>query len=1025
MARRHHKNKKLTAAPAEAPLSAEHTPLPETDTTEAPSSYDEEDEALEAFGPERDEIFFEEEPKPFAVSVREILDEYRSDSTPARYAMAVELGEADDWEVYLGPPSEVQGEPIYPRDGREVQSILHATWSAANPPEEAYPRTGDHHRGIDSSPLEEPPSTAASGGYAAPAVPGWMDILKEYRMNPGLYDAQDESSAERGQRAMTQMDGKPDMELEAGLSSDAVVDADGLPLGIRPLTQRHAEAQPARSSGHLSVEDILAEFHGYAPAEPVEERPKPVEPETEPIPAPKRRSRRASMEEEARSLFSSVLHRTPEPEAESGEALPEEPPVENEAPAPAPESVSAVEDFEVHLPPEAQLPMEEPVQIDIDEVDSAGDASEEAPPRLSPLDGLKARVRGFGRKKKARAPAESQPEPEGSREHIEGAEDEDVSPAAYAVDDEYESEEPDTAAFPSFGEYLTGLVSGLLIRVRGLGGSNTGETMEADEEDLGPEVKPAAASHYYGSFVTSLRLRFRIGLGLWLVLAYISLGLPASGMLRTVEVASGMCLGLQLGIMLLSLDVISNAIINLSRGRFGADALAVLSCLLTSIDALVVLLDGFGSPQIPLCLISSFSLLGVLFSSLLSARGLRKALRVPAIGKRAFSITAEAELTDKTITLVKSSRPVSGFVRRSEEAAPDETAYNRAAPLLLILAFLMSLVAVLVKKSTGDLLFVLTAILAPAVPVTALLCYALPFFVGSERIFSSGAAIAGWSGLCDIGSSHNLIVTDRDLFPEHNVEIDTIRIFADEPSEKIIAYAGSMISASGAGIASCFAELMERNNCSMCQIEDFEFLTGGGFRGRIEGQMVLCGGTELMRLMNVRIPYRLVGKTSVLLAIDGVLYGIFNMKYEPNPTVRRALIGLIRSNRHPVFAIRDFNVNPEMLHETFDVATDGYDFPPYVERFTISEAQPSAERKIAAVLCREGLGPLVHMADTGRSMYITIRINLMISLLASVIGVFAVFFQLLTAGTISMAALFLYAIVWILPVAIVSLFVRF
>ena len=48
----------------------------------------------------------------------------------------------------------------------------------------------------------------------------------------------------------------------------------------------------------------------------------------------------------------------------------------------------------------------------------------------------------------------------------------------------------------------------------------------------------------------------------------------------------------------------------------------------------------------------------------------------------------------------------------------------------------------------------------------------------------------------------------------------------------------------------------------------------------------------------------------------------------------------------------------------------------------------------------------------------------MISLLASVIGVFAVFFQLLTAGTISMSALFLYALVWLIPVVLVSL-IRF
>ena len=337
----------------------------------------------------------------------------------------------------------------------------------------------------------------------------------------------------------------------------------------------------------------------------------------------------------------------------------------------------------------------------------------------------------------------------------------------------------------------------------------------------------------------------------------------------------------------------------------------------------------------------------------------------------------------------------------------------------------MSLVVVLVKKSPSNFLYVLTAVLAPAIPVTALMNYAMPFFIGSQRIFTSGAAIAGWSGLCDIGSSHNLIVTDRDLFPENSVEIGTIRIFADVPSEKIVSYAGTMICASDSGLSGCFSDLMERNGCTMRRVEGFEYLSGGGLQGTIDGQTVLCGGMELMRLMNVRFPYRLVSKTSVLLAIDGVLCGIFNIKYEANPTVKKALVGLIRSNRHPVFAIRDFNVNPEMLHETFDVATDGYDFPPYMERFAISEARPAENRKIAAVLCREGLGSLVHMADTGRNMYLAIRINLMISLLSSVFGVFAVFFLLITTGTVGLPSLLLYTLIWIVPITLISLFLRF
>ena len=579
--------------------------------------------------------------------------------------------------------------------------------------------------------------------------------------------------------------------------------------------------------------------------------------------------------------------------------------------------------------------------------------------------------------------------------------------------------------FPSFGQYVSSLITTALYRLRGTSGESGSVTMDTEGEDLGPEVAPAAASKYYASFVPSLKIRFRISLALLAVLAWISLGLPVSGMLRTVRVAAGMCLALQLTIMLLNLDVITTAAINAVRLRFGADSLAVLCCVLTSFDALAVALDAFGSPHMPLCLLSSLSLTGVLYSSYLSARGLRKALRVPSIAKRCYSVTGETALKGKGITLIKTDRPIAGFVRRTEEAAPDETFFLRAAPALLVLCLLFAVILAAARHAGSDFLYLLTALLTPAVPVSALLCFALPFFIGSNRIFYSGAAVAGWSGLSDVGRSQNLIITDRDLFPEGSVEIDTVRIFADADPERILSYAGTMIMASGSGIAPCFAELMNRNGGTMRHVENFEYLPGGGMKGVIDGSTVLCGGTELMRLMNVRIPYRLVDKTTVLLAVDGILYGIFNMKYMAQPQVRKALVGLIRSSRHPVFAIRDFNVNPEMLREIFEVATDGYDFPPYMERFKISEPPQDSDTPVAAVICREGLGPLSMMADTGRSMYLATRFNLIVTLIGALVGVFVVFLRFLSVGSVGIPFLLLLAVLWALPVIAASLFLKF
>ena len=688
-----------------------------------------------------------------------------------------------------------------------------------------------------------------------------------------------------------------------------------------------------------------------------------------------------------------------------------------------------------------------------DQFDRDGDDAEEADPepellgRFRNKRGKKDKARGKANRRagasdntdstSGRFEAQQEAEKETLRSPEELAEDEEfaasfrdygATPADYADAGDYDTErEINEAAefnskedfFPSsFKEYLFSIATSLLYKLRG--GASGAATVQEDDEDLGPEVPAKAASDYYGSFIRPMRLRLRICLILLVFMGWLTLDLPVTGLLNDYRVAGLLCMGMQFALMLLCLDVVTNGVMSAFRGKPGVETLAVLSCLLTTADALLTALTDFAGAHMPLCFFSALSMAGISTANLFNCRGLRKAMRVPAIGLNAYAVSGETALKKGEITLLKSLRSSKGFVRRAEEAAPDEELYRKLSLPMMGLAVFFTLIIAIVKKNYTDLAYILSAVFCPAVPVTALLCFALPFFIGSVRIFSSGAGIAGWSGLCDIGQSKNLIVTDRDLFPEGTVELESVRIFADARPERIIAYAGSMLTASGCGVASCFNELMEKNGCSLRKIEDFQILPGGGMKGVIDSSVILCGSSDLMQLMNVRVPFRLVGRSSVLLAVDGVLYGIFNMKYTADPKVRKALVGLMRSNRHPIFALRDFNVTPEMLRGCFDVATDGYDFPPYVERFRLSEAEPSEDSKVAAVVCREGLGPLTHMADTGRSMYVTVRLNMLLNMLCALGGMLTVFIKLVGAGSLAPGFLFWFMVLWAVPVIILS-----
>ena len=948
------------------------------------------------------------------------------------------------------PPEEM------PVDAGDVDYTALFRMFADPKPEETAPMSAEAQKSPDGGeqdrkaeapsepePGEERPHIPAEEPLFAENAPDFRDILREFMLGdqhpiyadmPGI--GKKAGGAHAADDALADLDAAINSVIPKAYAIPKREERKPKPKPAAPAEpvisddaeQKQAEAAPAPESGGKSRRKLNLNLNLRSRL-----KSKP-EPESVPAPAPEKKTKEYFVEEDF------------PPEAPQ-EELPTEPDVpdgswelldkESDVSVPAGETPADSGDADHELKaetPEAPGPEEETEETE-EEEEPAGrlrkllrGLGESRPGRKRALNEPKAYASfedyvPSGQAKPETAPSgEDKPAGEGEAKAEAGQ-----TPEPY---DTYNPEEDDeilySGDFPSFGQWILNELMTLWIRLNGIGNRESTATMEDDSEDLGKEVNVANASRYYGSQVTMLRMRFQIGLVILAILAYLTLGLPVSGMLKTAKVSAAMCLGLQLTIMLLCLDVVTNAAVNLTRRRFGADQLAVLACLISSFDALIVAVGGFGTPHIPLCLFSSLALMGILLSSLLSARALRKSTRVPAIGKRVYCVTAEEGVRAKgDLTLLKSVRPSAGFVRRAEETPPDEALFSRSALLQLLAAMLLSLLTGLVKHSMGDYLYILSAILSCAVPVTALLAFALPFFIGSGRIFSSGAAVAGWSGIHDIGCSRNLIVTDRDLFPEETVSIETVRIFADDSAERVIGFAGSMIAASGSGLAPSFAELMEKNNCRMRQVEDFQWLAGGGLQGRIEGSTVLCGSSDLMQLMNVKVPYRLVDRTTVLLAIDGVLYGIFKINYVGLPEIRTALQELIASNRHPIFAIRDFNITPDLLHEVFDVATDGYDFPPYGDRFRISEAKPSETSKVSAVICREGLGPLTHLADTGRSMYVAIRMNLIITAAVAVIGMILVFFKLIGSGEVSAWLPFVLMLLDAIIVSLISLFMRF
>ena len=610
----------------------------------------------------------------------------------------------------------------------------------------------------------------------------------------------------------------------------------------------------------------------------------------------------------------------------------------------------------------------------------------------------------------------------------DGISDEDISPEDYAEDGDYEAgkdEEPkpkrcERRKARSFSELVvTPFISALALIVLKVQQSKLPLSFSADDdEELGEELPPEKASRFYESFIGGLHIRVRIAFVLSLVLTYISFGLPVMGAMNATAVKSAVCLILLLAVMICGLDIMTSGLIAIAHRRPNANTLITLSALFCVIDGFLAAC-GVKGTKLPFCAIPALTISFSLLGSLLNCRSSRIVFNTVSSSRKPYTVTAETSVTGDGVTILKSRMTTKGFVRRTEEAGPDETVYGVMAPYLIVIALLLSLISAAVSKSFAQFAHILSGIFVCAAPLAILLTYPLANFVSAKTLIKSGSAIAGWSGIYDIGKCRHMIITDFDLFPKGSVTISQTRIFAGMKPEKVVSLAGSMIAASGSALSPAFAELMKQGKGSLLRVENFRCHEGGGLIAMVNGVEVYCGSASFMHLMGVHLPDMFKIKNCVYVSEGDTICGMFQMEYTPVDSVRDALYMLMRSDRHPVFAVRDFNITPQLLSVKYDIPTDGFDFPSFAQRYEISGAEPSEASKPAALVSREGLGAFVHLAEHAKGLYTRVRVSVMLSVMSTVIGMIVMFILSLT-GQMTVTTALSFLLVWLVPVLVIG-----
>ena len=665
--------------------------------------------------------------------------------------------------------------------------------------------------------------------------------------------------------------------------------------------------------------------------------------------------------------------------------------------------------------PEADVQTEEPVQPLPEKPDEAGASAEDAenspPPAQEQIDA---------------STDEQRDEPEGEaaapeREEkipLEQVMSETVSSVLEEQDDELlEEREPLRERLERAALSAARGLRGLLPQKKRRGGGDTWEHPETEEppepEEPEPDMETAAREEKRRCKQLRRNLTWLTIPTALLVLLSVCDGLGVMPPFwQELDVLRGAVPGVLLAVCAgLARPVWLEMAEKLRQGRIGCEAACAVVGAVCMAECLSVALRGGPLPYAA----CAAALLWVSLYGMLQAAAARwESFRLADLGGAppyVVSVTAAGAC--------KQRGNLDGFYRTALRPGPAERWQAILTPLLLAAATVLAGVVCLGGGKLNQLLWVWSAILSAAVPLSLPLTGSLPLRRLSRHLARSGSAAAGYQGARAVSTSRRMVLTDADLFPPGTTELNGLKIYGEEIG-KVVSYAATLAQAAGSPLSPIFEQLLTSENGEHLPLEDLQFYEEGGFGGTIHGETVTMGSAYFMKKSRVTLPRELKLKTGVFLAVDGQLIAIFAIRYQASRNVDWALRAVRRNRIQPVLAVREGNVTPGFLKRRFNFDAKPV-YPDVSTRLALSElteqrGQPNA------VIYREGLMPFAETVIGSRRLLQAVRVGTVLTYIGALAGLLLSYYLTGQGSTDLLHPMQMlgYLGLWLVPTALLS-----
>ncbi|HIY07643.1 MAG TPA: hypothetical protein H9844_11265 [Candidatus Evtepia faecigallinarum] len=541
-----------------------------------------------------------------------------------------------------------------------------------------------------------------------------------------------------------------------------------------------------------------------------------------------------------------------------------------------------------------------------------------------------------------------------------------------------------------------------------------------------PDALPGQLVEEYGPGLHALKSKTTVSLLLCLPL--LALALLDSGVFPPLQglLPENILLWVSFALFLvcggLCLDVLREGLIQLTNLAPNGDSLALLAAVFTLADGVTMVFTPLRESAIPFfapcALVLGFHLLGQYCDR--SAKF--QSARVAASVAQSYVVTQDPNVLGGQPAFRKWMGPPRGFGSQLRTVSRPEGKFRRLTPVLMVACLVLALITTVAHRQPKLALWSLSALFTAAATLGAALDVNLPLRLLGGRLAKLGVALAGWPGLIAGKGCKAVLLLDQDIYPPGTVTLTGSRVFGSLPMDRTVAYAASVIRASGSGLSYLFDKLLRAEGSNYLPIDKI-VMQETGLIGQCQDQQILVGNSDFMSRQGIALPPGIKAKDAVFCAVNRELVGMFVLKYTLHATILPALQTLVSHRFNPVMVTRDFNLNPHRLRLWGRLPMDQLTFPDLQRRVTLSGPHQVHGTTILAVLCREGVAPFsqaiiaakrIRRAAAFSSVFVRVGACVGIVLTAALSSAGAL-------GAMSAWNLSLFLLLWFVPVLLISL----